>query len=667
MYIISRSFILFGLLRAQTIASMVFVLTFSFAEMVEKNSYAAETLPDLVFVQVPVDFESDSPASASKVFVPSERYGNGYRIVSYSPRHTGSLSKNLTDDFFSACDPDVSFDGQSILFAGKKTTDSNWQIWRMDRDGSNKVQITDTEADCVSPLYVGALFFLNDATPTDQIAYLSSEHGWVNEYGFGPAYSLYVSNLEGENVHRITYNLSAESSPDVLPNGRIVFSSWNRFGSRFAPTGLFSLMAVSIDGTDLMPFYGNHEKPIFKGMVRVSYNDRVYFIESNRSTRLGGGNIAYVSLRRPLRSYRRLSSFENQFYHSPCPLPDGGLLASYCPILPGASYGIFRVSKETGQRIEEIYRNHEWHSIDTHVLAPHPRVEGRSSVVNFDVDTGIIYCLNAYTTNMEPIPDGSIKKLRVIEGGPIQENQRRFPVSVPKCMAGPGSNQYSGTLFGLRRILGVVPVEPDGSFHIEVPACTPLTFQLLDENNVAIRSQEHWTWVMPKEKRGCIGCHEDREWSPPNRLVQAIVKPAAQLTLPPERRRTVDFQHQIAPILQQKCSTANCHSAGNAIPNLDVTTMVSHREQGAFFSIAYENLLNEIPSRPKEWYVIPGKAKESPLIWHLFGKRMSSGEIPYSSDVTLMPPEKALSEYERIVMIEWVDLGAQWNCVVRDN
>ena len=38
-------------------------------------------------------------------------------------------------------------------------------------------------------------------------------------------------------------------------------------------------------------------------------------------------------------------------------------------------------------------------------------------------------------------------------------------------------------------------------------------------------SMENWIWVMPRESRGCIGCHEDRELTPPNRHVFALRKP----------------------------------------------------------------------------------------------------------------------------------------------
>ena len=85
-----------------------------------------------------------------------------------------------------------------------------------------------------------------------------------------------------------------------------------------------------------------------------------------------------------------------------------------------------------------------------------------------------------------------------------------------------------------QRTLGEVPLEYDGSFHIEVPAQVPLRFELLDERGAAVARQDSWTWVMPREWRGCIGCHEDREMAAPNVLADAFVKPAVRLGQPEE-------------------------------------------------------------------------------------------------------------------------------------
>jgi hypothetical protein len=44
-----------------------------------------------------------------------------------------------------------------------------------------------------------------------------------------------------------------------------------------------------------------------------------------------------------------------------------------------------------------------------------------------------------------------------------------------------------------------------------------------------VAEQDSWTWVMPREWRGCIGCHEDREMVVPNKMADAFVKPAVRL------------------------------------------------------------------------------------------------------------------------------------------
>jgi hypothetical protein len=65
-----------------------------------------------------------------------------------------------------------------------------------------------------------------------------------------------------------------------------------------------------------------------------------------------------------------------------------------------------------------------------------------------------------------------------------------------------------------------------------VPASTPIAFALLDAEGRVVARQEDWVWVMPREWRGCIGCHEDREMVPPNVLAEAVVQPAVRLPMP---------------------------------------------------------------------------------------------------------------------------------------
>ncbi len=612
--------------------------------------------PDLIVVQVPASVMPQSH-NPSRPHMPLGRYVDGTRIVLLPS--SGAEPIGLTPEFTAACDPDVSFDGNTIVFAGKKERDSSWQIWRMNVDGSNKVQVTRGEGDNITPVFAGNRFYLNDPQPTPQIIYASSDHGWNSKHDASPTFSLYGTDANGETVHRLTFNLSSDLSPAVLPTGRIVFTSWQRYGDRYQPDGIVALMGINLDGTDLMPFYGNHEMPVYKDMASVSgFDDRVYFVESDRATWLGGGEISYVSRRRPLNSYRRLSLDSRGLYHSPVSLPNGELVASYRSEGPDAVFGVYRIDPESGERLEEILQQPDWHSVDAHAVAVRAPVKGRSNWLIPGTTTGVFYSLNSYRTNLaDPgdIPAGTIKHVRVIEGLPSKV-RTTLEDYLRKAPASGGGTTHSGSTFGASRLLGLAPVAEDGSFHIRVPAETPITFQLLDENYMAVRSQRAWTWVIGNESRGCIGCHEDRELSPPNKMTAAVIKPAVELTLPPERRRTVDYRHQIAPIIEARCATSGCHVDGQTAPDLSangVTSESSNRAYGA--------LLGAIPELGNEPYVVPGRARESPLIWLLFGADMGTGKTQYTRGVTQMPAHDVLRSRERILFIEWIDLGARWD------
>lgn len=574
---------------------------------------------DLIVVQIPA---SSAPRVRARenLSTPLDRYVGGARIVRVDPSTREAVV--LTPEFSGACDPDVSPDGEAIVFAGQRTPKDSWQIWTMRADGSGKAQITRSPGRSVAPVFAGARFYLDDPQPTPQIIFAGATEDP------GP-FALYGTDLQGVTQHRLTFNLDSDFSPAVLPTGQVVFTSWQRYGDPSEPDGHFALLAVNIDGTDLMPFYGNHEPPRYRDMAAVSSTrDRVYFVESDQVSWLGGGALAYVSWRRPLHSYRRLAAApgDRGVFHSPTPLPDGGLLASYRDLDSDSVFAIYRLDPESGTRVERVFREDGWHSIDAQVLAPRPTVKGRSNWLRPGSTTGVFYCLDCYRTNPgehdgpRTAPPGSIKHVRVIEGQP-------------------------------RRILGVAPVEEDGSFHIRVPAETPITFQLLDEDYVALRTQRAWTWVMGNENRGCIGCHEDPEISPPNRMVKAVTKPAVDLVLPPGRRRAVDFRHEIAPILASSCATAGCHVPGGVSPALGS----GHTPQPEpDLHAVYDALLKPGTGPSERGYVVVGSAKESPLIRLLLGKDAGVGISPGME-------HEMLTRRDLVLFIEWVDLGAEWD------
>lgn len=645
--------------------------------LVEPAGQADETGgPDrLVFVQAPV------AQDASRANLPPLRDLPGSRIALLYLDRSMKSPRILTPEFESACSPVVSFDGKRIAFAGRKNAGDWWHIYEMDVDGENKQQIVEFAANCLTPAYLPSIYTLDDLTPRDQVVFASDAAGAVNESGEGPAWSLHTCDLTRQIVRRITFNLSSDFDPTVLPDGRVLYSSWQRYGDRYFPTGLFGLFAINTDGTDLLPFYGNHELPVLKCQPAISPDGWIYFVESDGQDRLGGGNIAAVNLRRNLKTHRTVASASAGRFLSPTPLTEGKLVVSFRKEERGETYGLYEFLAETGAIGQKLFDAPEWHDVEAKPVSARPRPKGRSSVVNYEFDTTDVFCVDCYISQQPEVknaPRGSLPRLRVIEGIPLRHTATRGTVAQRNRERCHGASRHSATAFGPRRILGEVPVESDGSFHFRAPAEMPIALQLLDENGMAVATHRSWMWGMPKENRGCIGCHEDRELTPPNRLTEAIGKPAFDLTGPAEKRRTVDFKHEITSLIEGRC--IQCHSREH--PRLSLSSLEVPESDGSdrsdkshipFFSEAYKRLLSStrIGGSPLPQYVKPGSSRESPLVWHLFGRRMDGAENRSEASEApagrsgrppaQMPPLAPLSDAERKTFIEWIDLGAQWD------
>ncbi len=85
------------------------------------------------------------------------------------------------------------------------------------------------------------------------------------------------------------------------------------------------------------------------------------------------------------------------------------------------------------------------------------------------------------------------------------------------------------TDFEPQQILGYAPVEPDGSFKLEVPADVPLALAILDAKGRAIQTHLNWIQVRPGERRTCDGCHSPRRGASLNSGSVVNTLPAALL------------------------------------------------------------------------------------------------------------------------------------------
>jgi len=79
--------------------------------------------------------------------------------------------------------------------------------------------------------------------------------------------------------------------------------------------------------------------------------------------------------------------------------------------------------------------------------------------------------------------------------------------------------------------LGTVPLAPDGSFFVEVPADTPIALQAVDAEGRSELNEMSWIYVRPGEKRGCVGCHHPRQAAPRNERPFPLAMRVAPLKL----------------------------------------------------------------------------------------------------------------------------------------
>jgi len=549
--------------------------------------------------------------------------GDGGRLVLLDK---DGVRRILTPGFESAADPAISFDGKRILFAGRKSANSRWNIFEMAVDGSGLRQITHDSGDCRSPIYQPALFYLNDERPSYQAAFVSDAAGELNERAASIKTDLYSVRFDGSGLRRLTYGLSDSSHPFQMQDGRILFSQRHDGPSG---AGRVDLFAVQLDGTDYASFSENQGQR-FKRMACITTKGLVVFVESERPSPDGAGSLGTLTLRRNLHSYKTLTTPADGFFLAPSPLPDGSILVSRRSSGSG-NYAIYRLDPETGSRTL-VFEEPGHHAVQAVALFARTEPDGHSSVVEDDQNWSKLYCLSVYENDLkrEWLPAGTARRIRVVEAMPRAAGE--LPGAAPK------------------RLLGDLELDGDGSFHLEVPPNTPIQLQIEDRDGMALRTSA-WIWAKNKENRGCIGCHEDGERTPENVFAQALGHPAAELMLPPERRRSVDFRRDVAPILAAKCSTGACHGG---------------KVQPAFGdeARAYKSLLGKSAGN-RTVYVDPGRARTSRLVWAIFGRNTAR---PWDRLTTMaapkaMPPagSPALTVMERRAIVEWIDLGAEFD------
>lgn len=428
----------------------------------------------LIFCQVPADMTNMDYRTGG-----DWRYPSQTRIVAVDPKHPEGTLKVLTGDFYSARAPEISYDGKRLLFSGQRKKDEPWQIWEMNLEDLKVRQVTSGPGGGTDPAYL----------PDRRIVF----SGLITDSTVGTGHILYTCSLDGSDLKPITFHPHSDFASTVLQDGRILTISRQLYPS----PGAAMLMVLRPDGTKAELFYENRKDGWPSSRGRETGHGQIVFVESDPN--YCGGTIVAVSRNRPLHSRMVLTAGIEGKFHSVFPLSTGKLVVSYRETDVGR-YGLFEFDPIKKRLEQLIYSDPDYHALEPVMVAERPRPKKLPSIVNEQKTTGSLLCLNSDMSDLPAVNNpSSVKRVQVL---------------------------------GIRNDWGEVPVAEDGSFYIELKADTPVRFRTVNEDGRMIRGPSAWLWVRPGERRSCIGCHEDRELAPENRVPLAVNQPPVSLSTP---------------------------------------------------------------------------------------------------------------------------------------
>ena len=202
------------------------------------------------------------------------------------------------------------------------------------------------------------------------------------------------------------------------------------------------------------------------------------------------------------------------------------------------------------------------------------------------------------------VPRGAVKALRL--------------VSYDFTFHGMGGEPDRVGLDGpwdVKRILGTVPVEQDGSANFRVPSCTPVALQPLDSEGKALALMRSWMTGAPGEVVSCTGCHEKQ-----NTAGTAASTPQAFRRAPSAVKpwygpaRGFSFEREVQPVLDAYC--VSCHNTAaptGGQPTFDLSARPAERIPSAFqmhFSPSYMELRRWVhtPTLESDAHLLPPRA-----------------------------------------------------------
>ncbi len=471
-------------------------------------------------------------------------FGEGGRLCRLNLR-TGERTVLLNDPRGGIRDPQVHYDGSKILFAYRKGGTANFHLYEINIDGSGLTQLTDGPDDDIEPTYL----------PDGSIMFCSSRCQRVVNCWLSRVATLYRCDGDGKNIRLVSSNNDHDNTPWVLPDGRVLYMRWEYVDR--SQVHFHHLWTVNPDGTSQMVYYGNERggvamldaKPI-PGTNKVVAS---FSPGHGRPEHMGHVTIVDPSAGPDvLTTTRRVSE---KLFRDPYGVTEDCFLV--------ADREGIHVMDGKGN-VELIYRaGKNEQSLECHEPRPliaRSRERVIPSRVNLADENGQLVLADIYNGRaMDGVRRGEVKKLLVLEqlAKPVNFSGGQDPLSI-------------GGTFTMARILGTVPVEADGSAHMELPALRSLFLVALDKDDLSIKRMQSFVTLQPGERTSCVGCHEQRSRTPRYQPgLMALGRAPSKVEPINDVPDVIDYPRDIQPILDQHC--VGCHNPDRWEGQVDLT------------------------------------------------------------------------------------------------
>lgn len=420
----------------------------------------------------------DFIVTAAPAYVPlaelrgQERFPRGAQLLLV---HEGK-AELLVAGFAASADANVSFDGQTVLFAGKQSAGDPWQVWEVTLKDHSVRKVMATNGDAERPMYLpgGRMVWAQRTATGFQVQ--SAEDGH-------PDARPPLNPTAGPGVLPLT-DMRANAFPtDVLRDGRILFEAGYPLGEDATP----ELYLVYADGSGVESVRCDHGRARWGGTQLASGD--VVFTHGTTLARFTSPQAHEETVAAPAGTYAGAIA----------ETPSGEWLVSAKPVA-GTQYAV-KTWKPGETAMRTVLARSGEDLVEPVVVAPRVRP-------------------NRHPSGLHPWEYANLLALdaRVSRDGALKGTPSAVRVE---------SQDSEGRVI----TMGTAPVEKDGSFFVQAPGDRPIRFELLDFNGTVLRQEHGWFWAHGGEQRICVGCHAGPERASENRVPDVLMRTTTPVDL----------------------------------------------------------------------------------------------------------------------------------------